>query len=214
MATEQQYSTDFLNSHKEELETAFRIYNEDIVPFIVQFEVSKNQFPVEVQNEIRAIYGHLVRASMAPDDTVAKQNIDKMHSHTKRALLDCYKYNCIVMTDKYAEFFDGYQGVDLSYLRDGKFLPEIHKAYQDAKNKLLEAKKAESQNTKKECLFSMYQDAYCAFADLIADLESCEEKAEFLKHKATKKDRLANISFVVGVAGLIVGIAGLLVAFL
>lgn len=214
MATEQKYSTDFLNKHKEELETAFRIYNEDIVPFIVQFEVSKNQFPVEVQNEIRAIYGHLVRASMATTDTVAKQNIDKMHSHTKRALLDCYKYNCIVMTDKYAEFFERYQGVDLSYLQEGKFLPTIHKAYQEAKDKLLEAKKAESQNTKMEELFSMYQDAYCAFASLIADMESCEEKADFLKHKATRKDHIANISFAVGVVGLIVGIAGLLVTLL
>ena len=214
MAAEQKYSTDFLDNYKEELETAFRIYNEDIIPFIVQFEVSKNQFPVEVQNEIRAIYGHLVRASLATDDTVAKQNVDKIYSHTKRALLDCYKYNCVVMTDKYAEFFDRYQGVDLSYLREGRFLAEVHKAYQDAKNKLLEAKKAESQNTKMEQLFSMYQDAYCAFADLIADLDSCEEKAEFLKHKATKKERMANVSFAIGVAGLIVGIAGLFVAFL
>lgn len=57
--------TAFLEKYQESINEVFRIYHEDINPFIVQFEILKNEFPIEIQNEIRAIYGHLVRASIA-----------------------------------------------------------------------------------------------------------------------------------------------------
>ena len=56
-----------LFDHKKELDHLFRMYIEDINPFIVRFETAKTEFPIEIQNEIRAIYGHLVRASMSTD---------------------------------------------------------------------------------------------------------------------------------------------------
>lgn len=54
---------------------------EDINPFIVQFEISTNEFPAELQNEIRAIYGHLVRAVMEGIPEHVSRNIEKMKSH-------------------------------------------------------------------------------------------------------------------------------------
>ena len=106
-------NSSFLIKYQGDIDEVFRIYLEDINPFIVQFEVLKNEFPIEVQNEIRAIYGHLVRASLAKTDEEAKNNIQKMRSHTKRALLDCFKYSCIVITDMYNDFFEHYKNVDL-----------------------------------------------------------------------------------------------------
>ena len=61
----------FLFSYKKELDEAFRNYLEVINPFIVQFEVLRNEFPIELQNEIRAIYGHLARASIAETPQIA-----------------------------------------------------------------------------------------------------------------------------------------------
>jgi hypothetical protein len=54
-----------LSEYSEELDEIFTMYIEDINPFIVRFEVTKGEFSAEIQNEIRALYGHLVRAAMA-----------------------------------------------------------------------------------------------------------------------------------------------------
>lgn len=93
-----------LSDYTELLDTVFRMYIEDINPFIVRFEVSKGEFPAELQNEIRAIYGHLVRASMANTPEQIQRNIEKMKSHSKRALLDCFKYTSIICSDNYDSF--------------------------------------------------------------------------------------------------------------
>lgn len=113
--------TAFLEKYQESINEVFRIYHEDINPFIVQFEILKNEFPIEIQNEIRAIYGHLVRASIADNDKDVERNIAKMRSHTKRALFDCFKYSCILISDKYHAFFERYRGIDLTYINKGHF---------------------------------------------------------------------------------------------
>ena len=107
------------------LDSVFRMYIEDINPFIVRFEVTKGEFPAEIQNEIRAIYGHLVRASMAENPAQVKSNVEKMKSHSKRALLDCFKYTSILCSDEYDAFMKRYENVDLTYLENGSFLPDV-----------------------------------------------------------------------------------------
>lgn len=69
-----------LAQESELLDNIFRMYIEDINPFVVRFEVSSGEFPAEVQNEIRAIYGHLIRASMAESPEKVRSNIEKMKS--------------------------------------------------------------------------------------------------------------------------------------
>jgi len=204
----------FLVSYKQDLDEVFKAYLEDINPFIVQFEILKNEFPIELQNEIRAIYSHLARASIAETPEITERNIQKIKSHTKRALLDCYKYSCIIFTDNYFDFFERYKGVDLSFLEDGKFLPEVQALYNDAKEHYFEAKKAETSNISEETHFEMFQTAYNKFVALEKRIYSVENSASFLKHKATHKDVISKISFVVGAVGTAVGIAGLLVSIL
>ena len=211
MATEVEVDSSFLVSYKQDLDEVFRAYLEDINPFIVQFEVLKNEFPIELQNEIRAIYGHLARASIAETPEVAERNIQKIKSHTKRALLDCYKYSCIIFTDNYFDFFERYKGVDLSYLENGTFLSEVQSLYNKAKDSYFEAKKAETSNISEDDHFEMYQIAYNKFVALEQRIRSVEDSASFLKHKATQKEWLAKVSFGVGVVGTVVGIIGLLV---
>ena len=203
-----------LSEQSELLDTVFRMYIEDINPFIVRFEVSKGEFPVEVQNEIRAIYGHLVRAVMAESSEQVLQNIEKMKSHSKRALLDCFKYTSIICSDNYDSFMSRYENIDLTYLENGHFLTDIVNRCRNARQSLRDAKIAETSNISEEELFSLYQDAYRQFEKLNDRLEQAEESASFLQHKASKKDLLSNISLWVGIGGFVVGIIGIVINFI
>ena len=108
--------------------------------------VSKGEFPIEVQNEIRAIYGHLVRATMSTSSDQVLRNIEKMKSHSKRALLDCFKYTSIICSDNYDDFMNRYENIDLTYLENGQFLTDIVKGCREARTSLQKAKVAETSN--------------------------------------------------------------------
>lgn len=203
-----------LSEQSELLNTVFRMYIEDINPFIVRFEVSKGEFPVEVQNEIRAIYGHLVRATMSTSSDQVLRNIEKMKSHSKRALLDCFKYTSIICSDNYDDFMKRYQNIDLTYLENGQFLADIVTMCKKARKDLQNAKIAETSNISEDNLFSLYQDAYRQFEELNDKLQQAEESAAFLEHKASKKDNMSNISLLVGIGGFIVGVIGILINFI
>lgn len=203
-----------LSEQSELLNTIFRMYIEDINPFIVRFEVSKGEFPIEVQNEIRAIYGHLVRATMATSSEQVLRNIEKMKSHSKRALLDCFKYTSILCSDNYDDFMNRYENIDLTYLENGQFLADIVKRCRDARSDLQKAKIAETSNISEDDLFSLYQDAYRQFEELNDKLQQAEDSAAFLQHKASKKDKVSNISLWVGIGGFVVGIIGVFINFI
>lgn len=203
-----------LLEQSELLNTVLRMYIEDINPFIVRFEVSKGEFPVEVQNEIRAIYGHLVRAAMSESSEQILRNIEKMKSHSKRALLDCFKYTSIICSDNYDSFMSRYENVDLTYLENGQFLTDIVSRCRKARQSLQEAKVAETSNISEEDLFTLYQDAYRQFEELNDKLQQAEDSAAFLQHKASKKDLLSKVSLWVGIGGFIVGIVGILINFI
>lgn len=196
------------------LDAVFRMYLEDINPFIVRFEVSKGLFPIEVQNEIRAIYGHLVRAAMSENSEDVLKNIEKMEAHSKRALLDCFKYTSIICSDNYDSFMNRYENIDLTYLENGHFLTDIVSRCEKARQSLRKAKIAETTNISEEELFVLYQDAYIQFEMLNEKLQQAEESAAFLQHKASKKDIMSNLSLWVGIGGFIVGIAGIVINFI
>lgn len=204
-----EFDSSVLIEHKEELDKMFRMYIEGINPFMVRFETAKTEFPIEIQNEIRAIYGHLARAAMSKDKEHAAKNIEKMHSHSKRALRDCYKYNSIVLSDRYDDFMDRYAGVDLTYLENGDFLKRVVGRCNEARKKLQDAKIKETTNLSEDQKYEAYEEAYKAFELLNFDLENAENSASYLKHKATRKDKMAGVSFAVGIVGVIVGILGI-----
>lgn len=203
-----------LFDYAKELDEIFAMYIEDINPFIVRFEVAEGEFPAEIQNEIRALYGHMVRAAMADSPELIQENIGKMKNHSKRALLDCFKYTSILCSDKYDDFMQRYEGIDLTYLEEGKFLPDVVKRCEKARQSLRDSKVAETSNISQAKLFQMYQNSYQQFEELRMILDGAEEKADFLQHKATRKEKLANISFGVGIAGLVIGVVGIIIGIL
>ena len=190
------------------------MYIEDINPFVVRFEVSSGEFPAEVQNEIRAIYGHLIRASMAESPEKVRSNIEKMKSHSKRALLDCFKYTSILCSDNYDDFMKRYENIDLTFLDDGEFLRDDVLRCKRARKALQNAKIAETTNILEDELFSLYQDAYLQFEELNDKIEKAEKSAAYLQRKATKKDKIAKVSLWIGILGILVGIAGFVINFI
>ena len=204
--TKEIIDSSFLINYKSDIDEIFRIYLEDINPFIVQFEILKNEFPIEVQNEIRSMYGHLCRAAIATDEETVQRNLDKVKSHSKRALLDCYKYSCILYLDKYEEFFQQYKNVDLSYIENGNFLHSINTLHKEVTKALQKAKTDELSNLSAEELSQAYQLAFQKAVTMYSKIEGAKDSAEHLKHRATKKDMLSKISFAIGALGLIIGI--------
>lgn len=206
--------TSFLSEHSDQLNNIFRSYIEDINPFIVKFESHKNEFPVEVLNEIRAIYGHLVRAAIADNEEEVNRNIVKMQSHSKRALLDCLKYIGIIYHDEYAYFMKRYEGVDLTFIDKGNFINNAVKLYNESVDLWQAAKIAETTNISESDLFNKYQDAYEHYEALHTLLKNAEEEAAYLQHKATKKDLIAKRSYYIGIAGFIVGVLGVIIGII
>lgn len=88
-----------LNKYKDELNRLLSEYANIVNPLIVEYEVEKNEFPIEILNEVRAIIGHIVRATATKDEEEIAENIKKAHSHVKRAMLDGFKYLCVIYDD-------------------------------------------------------------------------------------------------------------------
>ena len=203
-----------LMAYAEILDDVFRIYIEDITPFVIRFEIENAEFPIEVQNEIRAMFNHMARAALADDDEQIKRNIEKMRSHAKRALLDCFKCISIICEDNYVLFMKQYENVDLTLINEGRFLTNIKNLRNSAVDAMKKAKKAESLNTSENDLFNLYQIAYMRYEELSYNIHSAETTVEYLYHKAAKRDRIAKWSLYLGVIGTIIGIAGFIVGFI
>ena len=145
--------------------------------------------------------GIWARAAIAATPEEAERNLAKIKSHTKRALLDCYKYSCIIFSDQYEEFFRDYHGVDLTYLEDGtsETCPSVEGGRYGA---VESCQCAETSNISEDTLFELYQEAYNQFADIDQILEEARKHADFLKHKASMKSIGSAVSLVVGLASL------------
>lgn len=83
-------------------------YQNIIAPFIAELEVRDNEYPIEIFNEIRSVFTHLSRYKLQKSD----KNLSAAESHSKRAILDCYKYLCISMEEKVCKFRNEYKNID------------------------------------------------------------------------------------------------------
>ncbi|MCD8026334.1 MAG: hypothetical protein LUF33_05265 [Clostridiales bacterium] len=214
MNGKKQFDSSFLTEYQDDLNNVFKMYIEDINPLIVEFESSKNIFPAEVLNEIRAMYGHLARASMSNNESDVSKNIQKLKSHSKRALLDCLKYKGIIYHDEYTDFMHRYREVDLTLISRGEFLKNAVSLYNTAVDLWQEAKIAETSDITEEELYDKYQLAYSTYSELHDLLQETEKEATYFKHKAVKKEIISKWGFIVGVVGLLVGIVGIIVGIL
>ena len=180
-----------------------------ISPFIMQLEVLDGEFPVEIINEIRAIFGHLSKSHLSDDEAKVDRNLSKAEGHVKRAILDCYKYLCFAYDDKYEEFGKYYASVDLSDVDNGDFLPVLCKRRKLAIEKLTQAKKLELATSDEDDLYNAFEEAYNAYADVFNFVNDSFEKLERLKRKAKIRNLKAKIGFWLGI---LIGVIGIIIA--
>lgn len=204
----------FLIEHKKELDDLFECFVNEINPFIMEYEVLTNEFPVAILNEIRAIFTHLARISLSDDERIAKVNIEKMQSHIKRAKLDGFKYSCMAVKDVYNQFFETYKEIDFSYINEGEFLYNLRENYMEANVLLLAAKKAEGQKEADEAIYKLYEDAHIRFAEVKASLDNATKDADYLQKKAATINEREKRAYAYTVAGVIIGIAGIVIGIL
>lgn len=149
---------------QKELSEIYEQYHNSIKIFIGQLEVLQNKFPVEILNEIRAVFSHIAKIYVCDDKKIAVRNIEKAKGHIKRAQLDAYKYMCYAYSKYYKEFRELYKNVDLSYVNNGDFIIELSKAYASAVEKSNSAREIEAVADDSTEAYDTYEEAYYEYA--------------------------------------------------
>lgn len=181
-----------------ELEEIYSQYHNSIKIFIGQLEVLQNKFPVEILNEIRAVFSHIAKAYVCENEKVAWENVNKAKGHIRRAQLDAYKYMCYAFSKYYTEFRELYKNVDLSYVNNGDFINELSNTYASAIIKAENARMVEAKANDVIESYEKYEDAYYEYASvykLILDNLPIVEKLQ-------QKEKLQKEEFDAKIAGL------------
>lgn len=177
-----------------ELEEIYSQYHNSIKIFIGQLEVLQNKFPVEILNEIRAVFSHIAKAYVCESEEIAWENVNKAKGHIKRAQLDAYKYMCYAFGKYYIEFRELYKNVDLSHVNNGDFINELSKTYASAIVKAENARMVEAKANDVIESYEKYEDAYNEYATvyrlIITNLpitEKLQQKEKLEKEEFDKK---------------------------
>ena len=197
-----------------ELEEIYSQYHNSIKIFIGQLEVLQNKFPVEILNEIRAVFSHIAKAYVCNSKEVAWENVNKAKGHIKRAQLDAYKYMCYAFRKYYIEFRELYKNVDLSHVNNGEFINELSKTYAEAIVKANDARIAEAKSNDVIEAYGKYEDAYNEYAAvynlIIINLPITERLQQKEKLEKKKNTILTYVSIGLGILSVVLG----LVAFI
>lgn len=194
-------------------------YRTQLNPLIQAYEVLKKTFPITILNEIRDAFSHISKCykpKMSADDI--DSNIEKAKNHLRRAMLDAYKYNCMALQDKIAEFKREHERV-LALIDAGDFCDKLFADENAAQNVFLEAKKAECECNDIEDCYILFEDAYNKYVDIYRYIQSKIIDGSKLKALVDKDDkRKLKISIIwniimgiVSVASLIFGIIGVVI---
>ncbi len=216
--------------------TICKRYLEEIVPLLTNLEIIDLEYPIEITNEIRALFTHLSRCYSFPKTVDIDAQIIAAERHVKRALLDCYKYTCLSHADYIKQFRNDYQDIDLSLVNSGMFISFLREKTVSAQNKIEKAKQADAYsvvitndleikttdpNFEDYCrsicdddLFSLYQDAYVDYSQCVEAIKSNQHAVDFLVDKAARIQRINLWGLIVGIAGAIIGLVGIIVAFI
>lgn len=174
-------------------------YQNIIAPFIVELEVRDTEYPIEIFNEIRAIFTHLSRYKL--QNSIS--DLNAAESHVKRAILDCFKYICISIKEKLIRFRHEYRNVDLKLADNGNFLPKLNQLENIAEKSYIKAKREEIKRVSTENLYLLYEQAYNCYSELDKFLDDSSEAILFASSHSKNSNKLTVISCFIGVVGIV-----------
>lgn len=197
--------------YQQKISDIYAEYKKTVSPLVAFLEANDAEFPIEILNEVRAIFTHFSRIyDESVSDEEISSEIKKAEGHLNRAILDCYKYNCVSLYDFYNQFRKEYKFADLSCIDNGDFLTHITKNFAEAKERLLDAKISERKNKDKEDLYAEYEIAFALF---LKNFNLINSKIGII-HRVSKKARWSRfwgtfgfwISLVLAVLGILLSI--------
>jgi len=142
----------------------YETYLEVVCPLITTYEVLTGEYPAPIANEIRAIFTHLARYNQSDLMVSHRQReFRNARRHLERVLRDCFKYVCIAYDDAYKDFTRIYCRIDLNSVDNGNFLPQLSRAYANARNSFIEARHLECVNREDSEVLNLYQNAMIAY---------------------------------------------------
>lgn len=201
------------NQYTDREANIYRQYQDTIAPFIAELEVRDTEYPIEIFNELRAVFTHLARYKLQGSDDDLKSS----ESHTKRAILDCFKYMCISYAEELYTFRKSYRHVDLKLANNGIFLPELDRLERISKNLYRKAKFAEIRKSVKihgihkpisdDKLYTLFEDAYNAYKTTSDLLVTSQEAILFASSHSKISNAWTIISTIVTIISVIVTIA-------
>ncbi|MDR0943867.1 MAG: hypothetical protein LBM41_04970 [Ruminococcus sp.] len=203
-----------MEQHDERIRAIFSVYLNTITLMMVEIECLDGTYPIEIMNEIRAIFTHIARYSESSDENVQQKNIVKAEGHLKRALLDCYKYSCFSFIESQIAFEQRYKNVDLSHINNGEYLIDLQKLQNDATEAFVTARKNEAKDKNAETLYTDYEKAYQLYHKMYTLTGSITKYADELKLKADIKDRTKSQDRIIGIVGAAFGIVGVALSIL
>lgn len=180
----------------------YKSYQEIIAPFIMELEVRDIEYPVEILNEIRAIFTHLARYKLQNEES----DLNAANSHVRRATLDCFKYICISIAEKTNAFREKYKHVDLKLADNGKFLPELDRLEKEAQNAFKKAKISEIKNIDENEKYCLYEEAYNAYSVVEKHIDDSLEAILFASNHSKKSNTITIVSCIITVISIIVAI--------
>lgn len=196
---------------QDKISAIYQEYREVVFPLVAFLEVVDSEFPVEILNEIRSIFSHFARAyDDASDDAGVSSELAKAGNHLKRAVLDCYKYGCLSLSDFYHTFRKEYRFADLSVIDNGDFLSKITQNFAEGQELLFEAKKSERQDKHSDELYRKFE---CAFGKFLKNYNLINEKIGIV-HRVERKAKWTRfwgtfgfwISLALAVVGIILAL--------
>ena len=200
---------------EERVNDIYKTYINVVSPYILEYELLGNTFPIEILNEVRAVFTHLSKYYLSDDNSIKEKNISKAEGHIKRSILDCYKYICMAYEDKYTEFKKDYSRVDLSFVDNGDFLPKLLEARKNAINLMKEARKTDLLITSddeagSDEAYIKYEKAFVAYSLVYELIDNSYKKMENLKKKAVFKDIISVSGWIIGIIGIILTIISII----
>ena len=178
-------------------------YQNIIAHFIAELEVRDNEYPIEIFNEIRSVFTHLSRYKLQKSD----KDLLAAESHSKRAILDCYKYLCISMEEKVCKFRSEYKDIDLGLADNGKFLPELNRLELKAKEAFKVAKATEVKNEiDEERRYELFESAYNEYSEMDKFLDDSQEAILFASVHSKRSNRITIISCIITLISIIVAV--------
>lgn len=176
---------------QKELRDIYAQYHNSIKIFITQLESLQNKFPVEILNEIRAVFSHIAKIYMCKRKDIALENIVKAKGHMKRAQLDAYKYMCYAYLQYYNNFKDLYCNVNLSHVNNGDFVLQLGKLYSASIAKTAKAKEIENTAEDSASSYEAYEEAYCTYTELYKLInDNLQHIVRLQQNENTEKEEL------------------------